>query len=95
MDPGTGTIAQAVAEPIPQDDASWRLRLWAGLLYAPAAGLICWGIALQYQIDRVVGADAYNYIISGLRGLALVVAGVGSAVAATGCAICAALRAAR
>jgi len=93
------TEAPAVVNQVAPWDAARALRFWAALLAVVGTGLIVLGLVLQYYYapsytdgwGRVVGADAYNYLIIGLRGLALVVAGLASIVAATGCAICSAL----
>lgn len=64
---------------------------WIGSLLI-AVGVVCVGAGLwrMYHYtssDGVVGGDAYNYIILGLRGLAWVVAGSAAALLGGACLI--------
>jgi hypothetical protein len=68
-------------------------KVTAFLCYLMAAGLIAYGFYVTYtygdgstyskdgMVGHVVGGDAYNYIIIGIRGVGFMVAGLAASVA--------------
>jgi hypothetical protein len=69
------------------------MKAWMIILYMAAIGFAVAGIYVMFYYDpedlstKIVGGDAYNYIIIGVRGVGLICVGIISSLIATGIAI--------
>jgi len=82
------------------DEKRSNLKIGAGVFYVVAAVLIGIGFYVMYtygsgerfdklgNVGRVVGGDAYNYIIIAVRGVGWIAAGLAATVVGAACSIC-------
>ncbi|MCU6709288.1 hypothetical protein M6D81_11280 [Paenibacillus sp. J5C_2022] len=69
------------------------MKAWMIVLYIAAVGFAIAGFYVMFYYDaddmstKIVGGDAYNYIIIGVRGVGIICVGIISALIATGMAI--------